>query len=398
MKVACIMMQKNESVLLEPWILYHGLIFGFENLFVYDNGSSMPECIKIFEKYKVLGVNVNTDYLTKEMFESKGRIFSKKINELDENDSYDFYFPLDCDEFVVVEESEGCISIDATAIFKELENYINSTFPLNISAAYDNNAVNKDCFYRSAGQRKTFFAKNSCLSLDLGFHEGKTKSGEKPIKTRISYVHYHYKPYDQYVFGAKQKLKGRIDSFDRDSLLKYSKEKNPGHHLVGALLNGEDAYYLSHYKRLIRNRESYYDLQLFSCVVGKLGLLFNIDYKNLLSAYEQDVSRWRGYIDSLIFRDGYVIAKGWLVSVFSADLSEVILSVNGNRFLSSSISRHQRLDVFRGVEFSDENAGLEICFKVDDKIQTLKNMEIKIHIENNGFNNIFSLNKGISIR
>ena len=126
--------------------------------------------------------------------------------------------------------------------------------------------------------------------------------------------------------------------------------------------------------------------------------LFNIDYKNLLSAYEQDVSRWRGYIDSLIFRDGYVIAKGWLVSVFSADLSEVILSVNGNRFLSSSISRHQRLDVFRGVEFSDENAGLEICFKVDDKIQTLKNMEIKIHIENNGFNNIFSLNKGISIR
>ena len=41
-RVRCIMMQKDESFLLEPWLLYNGYLFGFENLTVYDNGSILP--------------------------------------------------------------------------------------------------------------------------------------------------------------------------------------------------------------------------------------------------------------------------------------------------------------------------------------------------------------------
>ena len=38
-KVACVMMQKDEAILLEPWLTYHGHLFGLENLFVIDDGS-----------------------------------------------------------------------------------------------------------------------------------------------------------------------------------------------------------------------------------------------------------------------------------------------------------------------------------------------------------------------
>jgi hypothetical protein len=37
--VRIIMMQRNEVDLLYPWVLYHGLRFGFENLHIIDNGS-----------------------------------------------------------------------------------------------------------------------------------------------------------------------------------------------------------------------------------------------------------------------------------------------------------------------------------------------------------------------
>ena len=42
-KVACFMMQKNEQTLLEPWLIYHGHLFGFENLYVWDTARLMRQ-------------------------------------------------------------------------------------------------------------------------------------------------------------------------------------------------------------------------------------------------------------------------------------------------------------------------------------------------------------------
>ena len=44
-RVACVMMQKDEVHLLEPWLAYHGYLFGFENLYVLDNGSTRPDVL-----------------------------------------------------------------------------------------------------------------------------------------------------------------------------------------------------------------------------------------------------------------------------------------------------------------------------------------------------------------
>ena len=82
MKVACLMMQKNEEDLLGPWIQYHSELFGAENLYVYDNGSTSPIISEILADAQAKGVNVYLEYSKKSDFEGKGDILADKIQQL----------------------------------------------------------------------------------------------------------------------------------------------------------------------------------------------------------------------------------------------------------------------------------------------------------------------------
>jgi hypothetical protein len=42
MRIACVMMQKNEDELLRPWLAYHSYLFSPENLYVFDNEFRVP--------------------------------------------------------------------------------------------------------------------------------------------------------------------------------------------------------------------------------------------------------------------------------------------------------------------------------------------------------------------
>ncbi|MEL8650170.1 hypothetical protein J4W43_21295, partial [Escherichia coli] len=77
MKLACLMMQKNESRLLKSWLDYHAIIFGLENMYVYDNGSTEKECIDTLKMYERNGLNVEWKFSSREDFENKGYIFSE---------------------------------------------------------------------------------------------------------------------------------------------------------------------------------------------------------------------------------------------------------------------------------------------------------------------------------
>jgi len=112
-------MQKNEDDLLVPWIQYHSELFGAENLYIYDNGSTSPAITQILSDAKLKGVNVYFEYSQKENFEGKGDILAEKIKQLDQLDIYDFFFPLDCDEFVGVMKGEDAPSFERSDIFSE---------------------------------------------------------------------------------------------------------------------------------------------------------------------------------------------------------------------------------------------------------------------------------------
>ncbi len=74
MRVACIMMQKNEGDLIHPWIVYHAELFGLSNLFIYDNGSTDVKTLKTLEKYERQGLNVFYDKSEKNTLKRRARL------------------------------------------------------------------------------------------------------------------------------------------------------------------------------------------------------------------------------------------------------------------------------------------------------------------------------------
>ena len=54
-RVTCITMHRNEDVLLEPWLGYHGYPFGFENIFRFEHRSVHPKLLATLDCYEQLG-------------------------------------------------------------------------------------------------------------------------------------------------------------------------------------------------------------------------------------------------------------------------------------------------------------------------------------------------------
>ena len=138
LKIAVLMMQKNETELLEKWIVYHSELFGTENLFLFDNGSDDKKTIEILRVWQNKGLNVSWEHSTKHDFESKGTILGDRIKVLEESNSYDCFIPLDCDEFLAVRLVNGGISCEFQDICSEIERYIGTQEPLIIDAQFFN--------------------------------------------------------------------------------------------------------------------------------------------------------------------------------------------------------------------------------------------------------------------
>jgi hypothetical protein len=386
------MMQKNEKQLLEPWILYHGLHFGFENLYVYDNGSSEASCVALLKKYENYGVNVNWAYKKNSDFESKGHIFSEKIKQLDRENPSDFYFPMDCDEFIAVEKGVGNVSVDAYSILNSLSEFRLSAAPLSICTAYDNNPAVRGKYYRASGQIKTFFAKGTCWTLDLGFHDGKTKSGEAAVKTKIAYIHFHYKEFKNYFTSAVQKLEGRVKNFTVAELEEYSKKKLAGYHLIGALLAGRDKYYESHVNRYKSRSKSFYTLDSFDLYMNKLGLFLMPPHPRLIEAFEKDIPRWKGYIDRIIVKATGFELEGWIVTLHTLNIQNVRLAISDRQFHLSSYSRYKRSDVLRKVDYADDQSGITMRFQTNSLPGVIEKEKVSVYLEDCGdrFNFSFS--------
>lgn len=203
-RIRCVMMQKNEATLLEPWILWHAAIFGFPSLTVIDNGSTDPAVLEIQSRYEEKGVRIIRDHASHTDFLHKGEVIANIIRQWDAEESYDFAVPLDCDEFLTVFLDQ--LSLDPDVIRRQFDylkqenaTFITERLLLNVPEAPD--------YYRPQIVRRGLFRAHTIVSLDRGFHNPQSIYPNRYVRTPFVYLHLHNRPdYEDIRRFARQKL------------------------------------------------------------------------------------------------------------------------------------------------------------------------------------------------
>lgn len=203
MSIKLFTMVKDEVDIIDYWIMYHGKLFGYENLFIVDNMSTDGTFEKI-NSYKNRGIHI----FREQDYKRKGEIMTNLIKSVG---SYDIAFPLDIDEFIVYYDEtknviDPCYSVEylnnliKTDLFKQ-----NTVFKANyiISLIHENNGYGfKDAMIETKygsysdykQQAKTFLNKNNWTgNLDHGNHY----SVKDYIKSDLCLIHYHHRNNDQ---------------------------------------------------------------------------------------------------------------------------------------------------------------------------------------------------------
>lgn len=233
------MMEKDEIDLIEPWLAYHSNLFSKKDIFIFDNGSKNINHIIKLHQLREDGFNVIFDNYTSNDFRRKGEIFGEKIKKFDIQGDYEFLIPLDCDEFFCV-EIDGKPCFDPSKIKEVLHQYVGEKNALSINSSYFNLLGVDNHFWRFDTrdnlQNKTFFAKQSFVWMDHGFHTGRTKTGERVV-TPFTFMHFHYRPYAYVGIHSKNKLRPYMD-VENEKIL----ADNKNNRLVSQILSSEEEY------------------------------------------------------------------------------------------------------------------------------------------------------------
>lgn len=379
MKVACIMMQKDEILLLNHWAQYHGNLFGMENLYILDNGSQTQETLELLNSLQLQNANIIREHRNKSDFENKGLIICKFIQQLQEHKDYDFYMPLDCDEFVGAFTEYGSLSCQREDIYKELANHIETKDALYIKQQAFNSPISGD-HYWLRDDRKSFFRAKTIESLDIGFHHGKSRY-EGEHRTNILQFHLHNKPFDHLQAHALQKLGGRVNTENPLDLAKYN---GSGSHLITYLLNNEMTYLLSlrekPYRRIHSLIDSFKQLDLdwpYKNYCKKAKNILEEEYlkkhkTSILTEFKLDTyhKTSQGNIDHIYQNPLQIAIEGWATDTDWNAITGIVAidrATQSKSILPTNFQRTLRLDVPKIHTSANPYCGFKATFQTNRK-------------------------------
>lgn len=239
-KIIIATMVKDEDDIIEIWINYHGNIFGYDNLHIYDNYST-DDTFKICEKYRDKGVKL---YRARK-YKWKGYYMTKIMKE----NNCDIFIPLDVDEFIVLfdEHKKEINCKDIQSYF----NKINLLFPdkIFLKCSYliplvtdpNDSSINKftNSFLneRHGNLRKTIILKNDNIEKNFVLDHGNHLPNVDFSICDICYIHFHFRSNQQTLKKVYNNLNGLGYKTDLESLIEYAKDQNSmGVHHINKLI------------------------------------------------------------------------------------------------------------------------------------------------------------------
>jgi hypothetical protein len=260
-------MVKDEVDIIRDWIIYHGCMFGWDNIYIIDNYSSDGTYEAINEFSSLINI------FREEHYSNKG-IYMKRL--IDQYCINDIAFPIDIDEFIVYYDNNNlCVDKDTIinyfnslpehSVYKA--NYITSVITEN--GGYPRATVDaKYGYYCDMGQLAKSFINTKHFSgtIDHGNHINCSDY----FLTKIHLVHYHFRNIEQ----LKKKILNNIIGLGYENNIEY---------LQNLLHNNPNCNGNHHVRSQIKVLEGSYnlDIWLYSEDLIKLDNLSN----RILSGY-----------------------------------------------------------------------------------------------------------------
>jgi hypothetical protein len=239
-------MQKNEDHLLEIWLKYYADLVGAKGIFLIDNGSISSKTIGIIDEHKKTGINY-LSFDKSEDFENKGLILWKVACECFKNGYKLAFFP-DIDEILAVSD-RGTPILKQESVLNEFNRLLSEPESIFRVGTGWFNIPHTSKVSESPHRNKKVIIRHDAtenLVLDLGCHLWDwskncdvTSFGEIGA-TSFGVIHFHYRPYEEWVDRAKIKMNKRMSSFSPEECKKY---RGAGMHLAQGLLKSRSQYY-----------------------------------------------------------------------------------------------------------------------------------------------------------
>ncbi|MDF3624069.1 glycosyltransferase family 2 protein [Brytella acorum] len=240
--VKVLMMQKDEGENLSRWLSHYSNLFGMNNLTIMDNGSSDEFTLDLLRSAEGGGCKIIRGYDTQHDFQNKGGHFNNIIKSWDAECDYDFALPVDCDEIIAAFTDTG-ISRGSQDIHSVLDTLKNEQRALRLDMSLFNVPGRPEWFAPVRHFHKGFVAAKSLEGIDNGQHEPWTKFTRDYLGVRLTYLHYHNRPYTELIERTRSKLSDLMDIDNREELQRnLHSPKIPGSHLIEILLSTEEEY------------------------------------------------------------------------------------------------------------------------------------------------------------
>ena len=243
-KIIVATMVKNEDDIVREWIVYHGSIFGYENVYIIDNYST-DNTFKICNEYVCQGL-----HLTREKdYKIKGSL----MTDLKNNNNCNIFIPLDIDEFMVYyNKNTRQIEDNMIAYLHSLQfayptcTLFKMDYIQPLHTAKNDSIVGIDKFTHGSilpynNMAKTFAVKsdiNIHVFNNIEFDHGNHMGHFKYILSDVYLIHYHRRNHLQMIKKNIANLSGfgyPINLKDLTHICKTTPNISGIHHIIQAI-------------------------------------------------------------------------------------------------------------------------------------------------------------------